>query len=290
MSNAIAFSNPARRASSPAPTTPPAGPETSSRAGCAAASATDATPPEESITSGSGNPASARRRASARRYARRDGREVRVDRGRRGALVLAELRRDLVRRDDVHAGIPPPQLLRHRELVRRIAEGEEQAHRHRLGVADLRQRLELERLELAVRPEPPHDAVTVAELDDRLGMRARTAGRDAPASAAADGGDARTRRSRRTPSARRAARGARSSRPSSRARTARASLAAPTARAAASTDSSCRAAVGTFAIRTRPSSTSTASVNVPPTSTPRIATRLLCTPCRSAPSSSTSTV
>ena len=39
MSNAIAFSNPARRASSPAPTTPPAGPETSSRAGCAAASA-----------------------------------------------------------------------------------------------------------------------------------------------------------------------------------------------------------------------------------------------------------
>ena len=52
---------------------------------------------------------------------------------------------------------------------------------------------------------------------------------------------------------------------------------APTARAAASTDSSCRAAVGTLAVRIRPSSTSTASVNVPPTSTPRIATSVLCT-------------
>src|SRR6185437_5199093 len=52
---------------------------------------------------------------------------------------------------------------------------------------------------------------------------------------------------------------------------------APTTRAAASTDSSCRAAVGTLAVRIRPSSTSTASVNVPPTSTPRIATSVLCT-------------
>src|SRR5205085_10816435 len=51
---------------------------------------------------------------------------------------------------------------------------------------------------------------------------------------------------------------------------------APTAAAAASTDSSCRRAVGTFAVRTRPPSSRTASVNVPPTSTPRIATRVLC--------------
>src|SRR3954447_21759258 len=51
---------------------------------------------------------------------------------------------------------------------------------------------------------------------------------------------------------------------------------APTARAAASTDSSCRRAVGTLAVRTTSPSTSTASVNVPPTSTPRIATPLLC--------------
>src|SRR5438094_6254766 len=51
---------------------------------------------------------------------------------------------------------------------------------------------------------------------------------------------------------------------------------APTARAAASTDSSCRSAVGTFAVRISVPSSSTASVNVPPTSTPRIATRVLC--------------
>src|SRR3954451_18021834 len=52
---------------------------------------------------------------------------------------------------------------------------------------------------------------------------------------------------------------------------------APTARAAATTDSSCLGAVGTLAVRIRPSSTSTASVKVPPTSTPRIATSVLCT-------------
>src|SRR3954466_5318060 len=51
---------------------------------------------------------------------------------------------------------------------------------------------------------------------------------------------------------------------------------APTARAAASTDSSWRSAVGTFAVRTVAPSRRTASVNVPPTSTPRIATRVLC--------------
>ena len=65
MSNAIASAKPARRASSPAPTTPPAGPETSSRAGCAAASPTGATPPDESITTGSGSSASSAARASA---------------------------------------------------------------------------------------------------------------------------------------------------------------------------------------------------------------------------------
>src|SRR5581483_7980326 len=56
----------------------------------------------------------------------------------------------------------------------------------------------------------------------------------------------------------------------------RSTRSAPTARAAATTDISCRSAVGTFAVRMRPPSRSTASVNVPPTSTPRIATRVLC--------------
>ena len=68
-----------------------------------------------------------------------------------------------------------------------------------------------------------------------------------------------------------AARAARSSPSSSRARTARLPARRPRA-AAASTDSSWRSAVGTFAVRTAPPSSRTASVNVPPTSTPRIAT------------------
>ena len=61
------FANPARRPTTPRPTPPPAGPETRIVAGCAAASSTVATPPEESITSGSGSPASpgGRRTASA---------------------------------------------------------------------------------------------------------------------------------------------------------------------------------------------------------------------------------
>ena len=46
---------------------------------------------------------------------------------------------------------------------------------------------------------------------------------------------------------------------------------APAALAAASTDSSCLRAVRTLPVETRPSSSRTASVNVPPTSTPRIA-------------------
>jgi hypothetical protein len=48
---------------------------------------------------------------------------------------------------------------------------------------------------------------------------------------------------------------------------------APTAAAAASTDSSCDRAVGTFAVGSSPlARSSTASVKVPPTSTPRTAT------------------
>src|SRR5262245_31476108 len=48
----------------------------------------------------------------------------------------------------------------------------------------------------------------------------------------------------------------------------RSTSSAATASAAATTDSCCSLAVGTFATRTSPSETSTASVNVPPTSTP----------------------
>jgi hypothetical protein len=49
---------------------------------------------------------------------------------------------------------------------------------------------------------------------------------------------------------------------------------APTASATATTDFSCRACVGTFAVRRRPSDHSTASVKVPPTSIPSTCTAL----------------
>ena len=149
--------------------------------------------------------------------------------------------------------MPPSQLLCDRPLVRRIAEGEEQAHGDRLRVADVGQRREIERLELAVGPEAPANAVAALERDERLRDARRTAGTGARASAAAGGADARSPRSRRTRSARRAARAARSWRRSCRGRSAT-TFSAPTARAAASTDSSCRGAVGTFAVRTRPPS------------------------------------
>ena len=50
-----------------------AGPETSAQDGCAAASSTLATPPEERITSGSGSPASPHAAASLSRYAETAG-------------------------------------------------------------------------------------------------------------------------------------------------------------------------------------------------------------------------
>jgi hypothetical protein len=67
MSKAIASEKPASSAIRAAPTIPPAGPDSSAQDACAAASSSDATPPEERITSGFGNPASAQRPPSARR-------------------------------------------------------------------------------------------------------------------------------------------------------------------------------------------------------------------------------
>jgi hypothetical protein len=67
MSNAIAFGKPASDAMRAAPTAPAAGPDTSTSAGCAAASSTFATPPDERITSGSGSPPPTAALASARR-------------------------------------------------------------------------------------------------------------------------------------------------------------------------------------------------------------------------------
>ena len=76
-----------------------------------------------------------------------------------------------MRGDDARPGQPPPQLLGDRPLVRGVAEGEEQADGDRLRAVEIRQRVELERLEHAVGADPLTDAVTALERDERLRVR-----------------------------------------------------------------------------------------------------------------------
>ena len=170
MSKAIASSKPARRATRPAPTTPPAGPgdEQPRRMRRGLVDRSDAARGEHHDRLG--QPRLGRRAGERAQVARRDRPEVGVGGGRRRALVLPELGRDLVRGDDVDAGMAPPQLRRDRLLVRRIAEREQQADGDRLRVAEVGKRVELERLELALRPEPAAHAVAALERHERLGM------------------------------------------------------------------------------------------------------------------------
>ena len=84
-------------------------------------------------------------------------------------LVLAKLRRDLVRRDDVCFREASSQLAGDRRLVGRVAEREQRADRYRVDV-DVRQRVELERHEHPVRPYALAHAVAVPESNERLGM------------------------------------------------------------------------------------------------------------------------
>ncbi len=85
--------------------------------------------------------AALRKRAQVARHNRA---EVRIDRRRRRSLVLAELGRDLVRRNDVRLRQPTAYLGCDRALVRGVPVRVEEADRHRLRV-DLGQRVELER-------------------------------------------------------------------------------------------------------------------------------------------------
>ena len=216
-----------------------------------------------------------RRRQSRSRRARCESAEVacaeRAEVGvggrRRCPLVLAKLRRDLVRRDDVCFREAPPKLAGDRRLVGRVAEGEQRADSHRLG--SIRQRVELERHEHA-RPGPCARERRGSRRARRAAPDARrTAGRDGRGSAGGDGADARSRPWPRTPCVRPCARAERSSRSSCRARSAR--RRAPDGGRCSEHGlllrRSCR-----HLCRQEPSSSSTASVNVPPTSMPRIAT------------------
>ncbi len=66
--------------------------------------------------------------------------------------------------------VPPSQLRDDGLLVRGVAEGEEQADGDRLGIAQVGQRVELERRELAVRADPAANAERALERHERVGM------------------------------------------------------------------------------------------------------------------------
>ena len=196
MSKPSALRSPPARARRPAPTAPPAGPESTLQAPARAASAASATPPEDCITRGRGRPAAAVSFAEPGQVAAEQGGEVGVDRGRRGALVLAEAGQDLVRGGDVEVGQALAQILGQAPLVRGIEVGEEQADRHRLDSGLLQQGRQPLRLVLAerchdtLRPDSLVGLEAQRALDQRRRLRACRGGRGR----AGPGGRSRARR------------------------------------------------------------------------------------------------
>ena len=65
--------------------------------------------------------------------------------------------------------VAAPELRRHRALVGRVAEREEERDGDRLGV-DVRERVQVERLELALHADAAPHAVAALERDERCGM------------------------------------------------------------------------------------------------------------------------
>ena len=168
---------------------------------------------------------------------------------------------------------PPPQLLGDEALVGRVAKGEEEADRHRLGV-ELRERVEVELLDDAVRARSARGRRRSAPAGRAARDGRRRGGTGARASG---GGGAGRARSPAVPT-----KAVRAPLRSSSAfvaivvpcvKRSRKTSPAPTSAAASTTECSCARTVGTLAVRSSPSSSSTASVKVPPTSIPRIATR-----------------
>ena len=77
-----------------------------------------------------------------------------------------------MRSDHARPRQPAAQLLGHRALVTGVAEREERADRDRLDpLVEPGQRLELERLQHALGPDPLAHAVAALERDERLRMR-----------------------------------------------------------------------------------------------------------------------
>ena len=219
-----------------------------------------------------------------------------VDRRRRRALELAHLGGDLVRGDHERLGQLRPQDLRHARLVLRVAEGEQQADRHGFDACareapgrPLHARL-VELANHALRAHPLVDLDAQAPLDHRrrrrlvqaIEVRARLAAEEQQVAEALGGderrpGQPRARAARWWPPWSRARSGSR--------RPARRRRARSTSRAAATTPSSWRAVLSTLAVTIRSAETSTASVNVPPTSMPSALISLAPPPHRAAPRS-----
>ena len=185
--------SPRARRRAVAPTTPPAGPE-SSAFGPRKRSAS-VSPPDDCMKRSS---RVGQRRAQRRGVSAQERREVGVDHGRLGAREQPGFVRDLVRRGDVLEARPRARAPRAR-APSRVGGGVDQRDRHRRGVPRARRAAsaaraaaEIERLDSARRrrrraraPRAPRSAAAQA-----CGSRARTA-RDAPGS--------RSRADRRSP-------------------------------------------------------------------------------------------
>ena len=142
MSRPIAFPPPLRRASSAAPTAPPAGPDkTLPRSRSPGLRAWATRPPEERISSGSGRPSSAALVTAGVQIAASSGAPGRHCHDRGGAaLVLTKLRRRFVRGRDVHIGKGGAQALCDLVCMRDVDVGDPQAHGPRLDPGSRRRR------------------------------------------------------------------------------------------------------------------------------------------------------
>ena len=161
-----------------------------------------ATPPEDCITSGLGQPGLGRRLAEPAEVAAEQRGEVGVDHRRRAALVLAEARQHLVRGGDVDA-----RAARSRRraaialLVGGVEVGEEQADRDRLGAASSRsarrEPLELVRRRAARPRRRARSARRPRSAAPALDQRRRLRRAEAVEAGAGPGG--RSRAGRRSP-------------------------------------------------------------------------------------------
>ena len=199
--------------------------------------------------------------------AREHGAEVGVDDGRRGALVLTELGRDLVRRDHVCGGVAPPDL-RGDALSCSVSRNEK---RRQTAIASASRSGSESRSSGASSPVRAHsslDADAALERDERRRDARRTAGTGARAGLPPEVEEmleARRRHERRPCAAPLEQRVRRDRRPVREA----IDVLEPERCRGGDNGFLLARAVGTLAVRTFPSATRTASVNVPPTSIPR---------------------